>query len=259
VLLRSNILLVCAAFAACVSPDLHRFAPDGSEAEARAYLALVRRGQLDSALVRLHPALSGPDTRSQTAVVQRLLSEQQPPDSADLVGAESNRNLTTGVATSNLTFQLQREGQWMLANVAFLDSAGRRFVIGLNANPIPTSLQELNAFSLSGRSGMHYVTFALAAIGVIVCLAAAIYAGRQARSRRWLWVIIALIGVGRLSLNWTDGAWFVQPIGFQLLGGGFIHAGPYAAWIVTASLPIGALISYLIVRRQNRSAQASAT
>ena len=62
-----------------------------------------------------------------------------------------------------------------------------------------------------------------------------------------------LIGIGKLSMNWTTGAVGVQPLQFQLLGAGIFRAGgPYLPWIVSVSLPIGAIAAQFKLWRRRR-------
>lgn len=245
--------------AGCGQADLHRFAPGDTEADARRYLRSLQAGSIDSAIGRLHPALLGPDVRAQTTAVGNLLAAEQGADSAELIGAESNTVLPANLRTTNLTFQFHRDGRWMLANVAFLDSAETRRVVGLNANPIPASLQSINKFSMRGRTPLHYLVASWAVVAALLSLAAFVYVIRRARTRRWLWAFVAIVGVGRFALNWTDGSWHLQPLAVQLFGAGAARAGPFAPWVLVASLPLGALIAVLAVRRQVASYRSSAT
>jgi hypothetical protein len=67
------------------------------------------------------------------------------------------------------------------------------------------------------------------------------------RRRKWLWIIFILIGFGKLSLNWTTGQILFNPLSFyvQLFSVAVIKHGPYAPWIFSISIPLGAIIFFL--------------
>src|SRR5262245_45653505 len=125
--------LLVVAVNACNNPDLHKFARPGTEAEARSYIGLLGRGEIDSAIARIHPSLLTPDAKEQISGVAALLADQQSPDSAELIGVHQNTEYPSGATTDNLSFQFSRGGRWLLANAMFRDSAGVRTVVGINA------------------------------------------------------------------------------------------------------------------------------
>jgi hypothetical protein len=60
--------------------------------------------------------------------------------------------------------------------------------------------------------------------------------------RRWLWVVLAFVSAGAFRMDML-GAWTLQPIWIQLLGGGFTWSGSlFDPWVFTVSVPIGAII-----------------
>jgi hypothetical protein len=65
--------------------------------------------------------------------------------------------------------------------------------------------------------------------------------------RKWLWILFILFGFGRLSVNWTTGQWGIGVLAVQLFSAS-AHADFFGPWIVSVSLPAGAVI-FLIKRR----------
>jgi hypothetical protein len=96
---------------------------------------------------------------------------------------------------------------------------------------------------------------ALAMLAVACSLYAAVQVVRSPLKRRWLWVIVALLGFGKLSVAWHTGAVTSQWMALQLFGAGLIREGFNGPWWVIVSLPGGASIA-LDRRRRVLAARA---
>ena len=61
--------------------------------------------------------------------------------------------------------------------------------------------------------------------------------------RKWLWAIMAFVGVGSATMNWTTGVSNFQPLMLSLIGAGATHQGflGFFPWILKFTLPIGAI------------------
>ena len=212
--------------------------PADQDQFARSYLALVRSGQADSAHQLLDASVQ--DSFS-IDLLRRMGSELEPAkvDSATLVGAMI-RN-TGAERHAHLSYELPlADSLWMLAGVYVKD--GRVLQLALQSSREP--LRESNSLRLAGKSWVHYLVAALAVLVPLLCLAAAFGALTTGIERRWLWALVALVGIFRISINWTSGALAYAPLGFQLLGTGVTKSGPYAPWLVSFSFPIGAAVVF---------------
>ncbi len=72
--------------------------------------------------------------------------------------------------------------------------------------------------------------------------------------RKWLWIVFIPFGFGRLSFNWTTGRVLFNPLSvhFQLLGAAAVKHGLYAPWIISISVPLGAIV--FLIRRKRLAA-----
>ncbi|NEX94125.1 hypothetical protein [Caulobacter sp. 17J65-9] len=69
--------------------------------------------------------------------------------------------------------------------------------------------------------------------------------------RRWLWLPVVLVGVGKLSMNAATCAFGFWPISLQLFGASAFWSGSaFDAWMLAVSLPLGAIVFW--VRRMQR-------
>ena len=72
------------------------------------------------------------------------------------------------------------------------------------------------------------------------------------RGKKWLWIVAILLGVGALSVNWTTGQWNFQPAYVQLLSAS-ATASPYGPWVISVSVPLGAIL--FVLRRKELTAR----
>jgi len=161
--------------------------------------------------------------------------------STNIIGSQVH--VFNGVWQGNFTFELQFSDGWNLANAAFKKVNGEPEVIGINVYRTEASQKEINAFTFSGKSAVHFVVLVLAIVVPVFILITTIVCVRTPiQKRKWLWIIFILLGVSAIQLNWTTGQFGVQLIGVHLFGAAATSAGPYAPWVLSASIPLGAII-----------------
>ena len=228
---------------------MDRMAPDDDEALAKECLSALRAGDFKTVTEQLDPQFVKPGIESNLAQVAAMLDHGEPL-SLELVGC--NVFSTPEKKRSHLTYQYQFTNAWVLAAVTIDTIGGSKKVFGVNVNPIPKSLGELNAFTLSGKGIQHYVLLALAVAIPIFIIWTVVLCARTKIRKKWLWIIFILFGIAKINLNWTTGQMGFQPIAFQIPGAGMAKMGLYAPWILTVSFPLGAIL-FLIKRRKLQS------
>jgi hypothetical protein len=224
---------------------LQQFTSPSDQAEARQYIDCLRGNKLDEIEKVTDPSIQGSNLRATLTNMARLIPNEEP-SSVKLVGAQLSYG-PNGTA-KNLTFEYDFSGKWFLINVATQDKAGTATLVGLNVYPQAKSLEELNRFSLTGKSSLHYFVVAFAVCVPLFTFYALLACLRTKISRRkWLWVLFIILGFGRFALNWSTGDWQISLVSFQLFSAS-AFAQPYGPWFVSVSLPVGALL-FLIRRR----------
>ncbi len=150
-----------------------------------------------------------------------------------------------------ITYELTFRDRWVLARVTVHDSAGESQIVGAQANTIPRSAAAANALTLASKPPMYYARTILALVIPVLMVITAIQIARSTMRRRWLWVLATLVGVGRVLLNWTTGAFAIQLLHLQVLGVGISRSGgPYVPWVLSLSLPAGAIVGQWRLRRR---------
>lgn len=225
-------------------------ADDEKEQIARDYIQRLIDGHTAALLAELSPELRTEAAQSQLEQIHRLMADKSPAVT-NLVGYNWHKAVG-GAATYNLTYQFgYGSKQWVLANAAWRETPdGRREIIGLTATPLAASLQEINGFSFKKAGGTHYLLLAAALIVPVFIITTLVVCIRTKIARRkWLWVIFILLGVTSFSLNWTTGQTGISPLSIQLLGVSATASSVYSPWIISVSLPIGAIVFWLRRRK----------
>lgn len=219
--------------------------PAEDEVVARNYLKLLRENNFEQIEKDADPKIRTPALHD-TLVEMAAMIPPGEPTSMKVVGTNTQSSVNSH--KSNITFEYQFQSKWLLANVAVEKKNGTSTIFGFRVQPLPDSLENMNKFSLDGKSSLHYAVVTLVALIPIFILYALILCIRtKIPKRKWLWIIFILLGFGKIAFNWASGEWVFQALAFQLFGAGAV-AAPYGPWTLTISLPLGA-IWFLICRQ----------
>jgi hypothetical protein len=237
------------ALSGCGDPTslIRKFTPPEDEAIATNYIAKLRQNQFEPIQKDLDPSLKNVITQD-TLVKMAAAIPAQDPISVKVIGAQQVRN--PGLYRINLSFEYQFPSKWLLINVATQKRDGVSTIIGFHIYPLSDSLENLNKFTLAGKNLLQYATLAFAILIPVFTLYALVLCIRtKMEKRKWLWIIFITIGIGKFTVNWTTGQWNIAPLFFQFFGAG-AFAPPYGAWLISISLPLGAIL-FLLRRKKS--------
>ena len=147
----------------------------------------------------------------------------------------------------NYSFEYQFKTQWVLANAVVRYIEKDMKILGFNIYPARTiSLKELNAFSLHNKSLFHYVILILAvSIPIFILISVYVCIRTPILQWKWAWIIFICLGFFSISINWTTGQFAFKLFSVYVLGASAIKYGFYAPWIVSVSVPIGAIVFWI--------------
>jgi len=256
---RVVILLMAAGLSGC-SPEsmASRAAGSAEDAEARALIDMLARGDLEALTSRLDATLKTPDLSDKLRQMAAFFPKASP-TRVRVIGFNQNTVNVLGGAkteTSQVTFESNYPDANVISQVVFQRvDGGERRTVGLHANPLPAPLEVMNAFTLRGKGPLHYLFLLVMLAVAAVTVAAVIVWARDRRvlRRRWWWLLAILVGAFKLTLNWTTGGLFLQALTVQLFSVAFGQRGLGAPYELAVSIPAGA-IAFLIVRKQARAA-----
>lgn len=247
---RSIVLIIFLSLTFVIGCDhgsiMKKFANPKDEAEARSYIDLLRNSKFDEIEKAIDPTIKVPNVRETNLKMHTLIPDQEP-ISIKVVGFQTH--YSADYSTVNVTFEYQFSDRWLLANAALKRKDGVTTLVGLNVIPLQDSLENINAFTLANKSILHYlfliITVFIALFSIytlVLCIKT------KPLPKKWLWIIFILIGAGKVGINWTSGEIFYMVLAVQLFSAA-ASAQLYNPWVISFSLPIGAII-FLIRRNQ---------
>ena len=234
------VVLAC-TLAACKPSD---FITPQDESTAKGWIDHLRARHFDVLDKAMEPSLA-PDTRAELMSQMADGFPAGEPITVKLVHLQTYSS-PQGKLT-NLSYEYEFPGRWLLANVSIRTRDGATAIAGLSVALLPSSLEEHYRFGLSGKPAVCYIVLALAILmPSFTVLTLVVCARTRLRGRKWPWMLFILVGIGSISVDWTTGQWDFHVLNFQLLSAGIVSA-PFGPWILTAAVPVGALV--FLVRR----------
>jgi hypothetical protein len=229
---------------------MQKLASPNEQATARAYIDQLRSRDFAGIEKAADTTIAGPALDATLGKMVDLIPGGAP-TSVKLVGAQ--RSSMSDVTTLNLNFEYQFPDRWIVANVATKSKEGVTTIIGFHVYPKSSSLESANRFTLSGKSVLQYVVLGAAIAAALFTLVVLIVCIRtKMKRRKWLWMLFILFGFGKLSVNWTTEQWGFTALMAQLFSASAAAMPPYSPWIVSVSLPLGAIL-FLIGQRRLQS------
>lgn len=216
--------------------------------DGKEVLVLLAAKQFNEIESRLHPSINNPKTKSQLREVAEYFPSETP---IEVKAIGSSTYVKDKIWQGVFTFQFEYSDSWLAASVTLQREGGSQpTIIGINVRSLEGDLEQIHKFELAGKSLTHYlILLGAIAIPAFIVLALILCIRTPMSKRKWLWILFILIGVVRVSLNWTTGAIDINPLGFQLLGAGFSKASPYAPVILMVAVPVGAIV--FLIRRKS--------
>ena len=229
------------------SCDLQNFnglvAPEAETAFAREYLWKLKSGDLDHVEGLLGDEMRAQLNAGQLAQMSSLFYAGEP-RAVEPIG--SDVKVLNKQWYGNFTFEYQFDSGWNVANVALRKVGDSYEVIGLNVYQTTAAQRELNAFTLAGKSAIHYATLTAAIVVPVFILFTLVACVRTPMAKRkWQWIVLVIVGIAGVQLDWTNGHFAANLLQVQLFGGGISSAGPASPWILSASFPLGAILFWI--------------
>lgn len=245
--LRFLLLPLLALAGGCHQQDVaSKLVPAVDQALAMYYVDLLRERNFDDIDRATIPSVRGPKLYAALLKMADALPEKEAPSSRKLVGAQVNTDQDG--TTTNVVFEYDFSGKWVLANVVLLRKPGSVSLAGLSVRAVPESLEERHRFRLSGKSATHYVALALAILFPLLTLYALVACVRTAMAwQKWAWMLFILLSFGSFTINWTTGETQFSALAIGVLGASATGV-LYGPWMLSVSFPLGAL-TFLLRRR----------
>jgi hypothetical protein len=148
---------------------------------------------------------------------------------------------------TRVTLEYEFPGKWVITQMVVHRSDEKFTITSFFVQPETESLEAANRFTLHGRQPVQYAVLVVAVVSMVVMIYALVLCIRTPLERRkWLWIIVILLGAGKLAVDWTTGEISSHIFWVSILPAG-MSAQLYGAWTVSVSVPLGALL--FLIRR----------
>jgi hypothetical protein len=182
---------------------LERLTPPQAEAQAKAYVDLLRANQFDRIERDFDPSLAGQGTENQLVEMASLFPVQEV-ESVKVVALNSHQNADS--SDLRITLEYEFPGKWLLASLVTRSQDGAQTIAGFHVDEIPDSLEHANRLTLAGKGFEQYLILSMLLIDLGLTFHALELCVRTRLTRRtWFWPIVCLFGVSRFAVNWTTG------------------------------------------------------
>jgi hypothetical protein len=230
----------CAFLVGCDQAALmKRWTPPEAESIARNYVDLLRQGKFDQIERDLDSSVTDSDVRDTFAKMAAIFPTENP-ESVKVVGAHIFHGQE--YSTTDITLEYQFPSKWLLVSVVTRRQGDLSTVVGFHVNPTPDSLENLNKFTLVGKSAVQYLILTLTVCSLLFSFYVLVLCIRTKNGKtKWLWMLFILVGVGKLAVNWTTGQWTFTLLAIQIPCATANHPF-YGPWTVAAFLPLGAIL-----------------
>jgi len=233
-------MVVCAFLVGCDEATLmKKWTPPEAESIARNYVEYLRQGKFDQIERNLDPSVTDSNVQDTFAKMAAIFPAENPV-SVKVVGAHIFHGQE--YSRTDISLEYQFPSKWLLVSLVTQRKGDVSTIVGFHVRPISNSLEDLNKFTLVGKSPAQYLILTLAVSSFLFSLYVLVVCIRTRDvKRKWLWMLFILVGVGKLVVDWGTGHWTYQLLAIQIPCLAMAHP-PYGSWTVGAYLPVGAIL-----------------
>ncbi len=130
-----------------------------------------------------------------------------------------------------------------------LNKAKELQISGFYIKPLPKSVEELSKFSFSNATIVNYIFILLAIIVLFIIFYSLFLIVKTKIKRKWLWFLFSLFGFIKIGSVWGTFDIRIYPFTFQFLGVSFLKTDLFTPYVLSFSIPIGAII-FLLKRKK---------
>ena len=236
--------LVSIEFCVCLlgssqAVGMNAFTPSQDDPRAKNYLDLLLQGKVDQIQRDIDPSVVDLNIEEKLVKIAESLPAETP-KSIRVVSELSSEE--DGYSVTSTTFACEFQNAWYLVTVTLRKKLNVTTVNGLKVTRSSDSLENLNKFTLYGKSVFQYMVLALASCSLSISLYVFVLCIRTRTGiSKWPWMLFILIGVGKIAINWTTAQWTFTILALHVPPAAAVssHYGP---WSIAAYFPLGAIL-----------------
>lgn len=215
------------------------------EALARDCVDLLLQNRFDEIEARLDPDIKNADIHEKLAEMSSFFPSK--PISVKTVEAGFVHGPDSSTANITLEYQFQRS--WLLAHVVIRTRAGVKTLTAFRITPTAESFEVMNEFTFANKGFSQYAGLLITtSVAALTLYAFVLCARMKIGGKKWVWLVAILVGVCRLTVNWTTGEWFLTPSALSIPPVQ-VSCSAYGPWVLQIFSPVGAM-AFLRLRKK---------
>ncbi len=225
--------------------DFRKVIPNEVDEFATDYISLVQSGKIDSCLT-LNESEINKDSIKQVLNNTYSSISNFNLDSSRIVKARKTK--TSGdyeFSNYKIDYEYFVGDKFLYFTVGIQEQFNKLIINGFESKLLDESLANDYAFTLHEKGFLHYLFLALTILIPIFIIVTLSFMVKANLSTKGLWVLGALFGFIKFSINWTTGQVGFYLINISLLGAGFSKSGIIAPWIISFSIPVVAILFWI--------------
>ena len=240
---------------------MRKMTPQDDESLAINSVELLRKKQFEEVGQRLDPSVKNADLQSKLAAMAEMFPPREPASIKTVDASHSKGSSTTSItleyefspALTTVDGKAELSPRsWFLAQVFIQKKGDGKRVAGLFVRPISESVELYNEFTILDKGVSQYAGLLLAILVSVFGLYVFVLCARtETGKKRWIWLMLMVPSVCRLTVNWTTGHWSFTPLSVQVklppLSAN-VTCTAYGPWMLQITAPLGA-IAFLLWRK----------
>lgn len=212
----------------------------------------LRHGQFTRIEASLDPRISKADADAGLAKMKSLIPAGAPL-SVRTVGTFVQCDTRTG-CDKRATLEYRFPQEWLMVQLIVHTQNGSSVITSFTVVQESKSLEAADRFTLKGKTVIQYMVVATAILFLAFMIWVLVLCIRTPmRRRKWLWIVLILLGLGKYGVNWSSGNTFHRILWINILPCSF-GTQFQGTWFVYFSLPLGAIIFLLLRNRLRKPA-----
>lgn len=253
-----RLILLCLLLLGCSREQMvDRVSYPEDRALALAAIGDLERGDANALAAKLPPGAA--ETLVSTLPAMREVLPP-PPRAIKAVEALYTERLGSGETKRQayLAYEIAGGERFALVSVGIFRDGSSAWINNFHISPLEGSAASLDAFTLTDKGIGHWLFLLLPLAVLAITVIALVRVWRSGRfRRRWLWSLGCLVGLMRISMEWSSGQILLQPFFVQLFSVGAYKPALLASWMISVSLPPVAIWALVHGRRRETSPVAA--
>ena len=225
--------------------------PKKEDGFAKHYIHLLKKEKYDSAYYLLASSIKNQNSLNGLKQISPYLQNVDSGitiisfyKSSKTLLFSTSKNDSQSVTNTEIDYKTDLKKGWLHINLVVENINNNLRISGIHVEPISQPIEELTAFTFKNAGFVDYLFLIIAVFIPVFIIYSIIQLFRTEISKKWLRFIFILFGICKFNLYWATSKITLALFSFQILGAGYYKPGILSPYIISISIPLGAIIFY---------------